>query len=86
MTLPNERRMAIIRTEDFLLSLLDPKKTPGVPKAIREEARRCLRHFPSKYYMDRASELAPTIFGEWDSEYRTSEEHSPYYYDFDRNK
>jgi len=83
MTLPNERRMSILRTEDFLKDLLDPSKTPRVPKEIRQRASSCLRHFPSEYHMNQAKELAPKIFGEWDSEYT---EHSQYYYDTERNK
>lgn len=74
MTMPNERRFAVVRTEQFLKDLMDPKKTPRVPKAIREEAYRCLRHYPGKYYMELASEQAPTIFGEWDSEFRSKNE------------
>ena len=70
MTLPDERRLAVIRTEQFLKDLMDPKVTPRVPRAIRQQAYRCLKHFPSEYYMDRAREMAPTIFGEWDSEYK----------------
>ena len=65
MTMPNERRQAVLRTEMFLLDLLDPKKTPRVPKHIRNEARSCLRHYPSKYYMEEAKRLAPGVFGEW---------------------
>jgi hypothetical protein len=85
MTLPNERRMAVLRTENFLKDLLDPVITPRVPKEIRERASACLRHFPSEYHMDKVKELAPTVFGEWDSEYKTVE-HSPHYYDTDRNR
>jgi hypothetical protein len=70
MTLPNERRMAVLRTQDFLRDLLDPKKTPRVSKEIRERAYACLKHFPSEYHMDKAKEMAPTVFGEWDSEYK----------------
>lgn len=66
MTLPYERRQAVRRTEVFLLDLLDPKKTPRVPKHIRNEAHRCLRHYPSRYYMEEAARLAPDVFGEWD--------------------
>ena len=51
MTLPCERTNAVLRTEKFLVSLLDPKKTPGVPKHIRQEAGRCLHHYPSQYNM-----------------------------------
>lgn len=85
MTLPNERRMAILRTEEFLKDLLDPSKTPRVPKEIRNRASSCLKHFPSEYHMDQAKELAPRIFGEWDSEF-TDSKHSHYYYDTERNR
>ena len=51
----------------MLLDLLNPKKTPRVPSAIRKEASRCLRHYPGQYYMEQAAEQAPNIFGEWDS-------------------
>ena len=67
MTMPNERRNAVNRTRIFLLDLMDPKKTPRVPKNIRQEAYRCLKHYPGEYYMLLASEQAPEIFGEWDS-------------------
>ena len=67
MTMPNERRNAVNRTRIFLLDLMDPKKTPRVPKNIRQEAYRCLKHYPGEYYMLLASEQAPTVFGEWDS-------------------
>jgi len=49
MTLPIERKQAVIRTRQFLLDLLDPKMTPKVPKAIREQAYRCLKHYPLDY-------------------------------------
>lgn len=52
MTLPYERYNAIKRTEEFLTSLLDPKKTPRVPKQIRQEAYYCLRHYPGGYNLD----------------------------------
>jgi len=69
MTLPVERKQAVLRTEQFLKDLLDPKKTPRVPKAIREQAYRCLRHYPHKYDMEMASEQAPTVFGDWNAEF-----------------
>jgi len=68
MTMPNERRNAVDRTRIFLLDLMDSKKTPRVPKEIRKEAYRCLRHYPGDYYMEKAAEQAPDIFGEWNSE------------------
>ena len=65
MTLPCERYNSIKRTETFLRDLMDPKKTPRVPKEIRKEAYRCLRHYPGEYYMEEAQKMAPSIFGEW---------------------
>jgi hypothetical protein len=49
------------------MDLMDPKKTPRVPSAVRKEAYRCIKHYPGEYYMLKASEQAPEIFGEWDS-------------------
>lgn len=54
MTLPHERFRAIAKTRHFLFALLDAKRTPGVPKAIRDEASRCAKHFPSAFDMDEA--------------------------------
>lgn len=51
MTLPIERTNAVLRAERFLIDLRDPKKYPRVPKAVREEAHRLLRHYPSQYHM-----------------------------------
>ena len=45
-----------MNTRKFLLDLLDPKKTPKVPKAIRDQARMCLKHFPDDWHMERAGE------------------------------
>jgi hypothetical protein len=50
MTLPAERTSAIRLAERFLLDLMDPKKTPRVPMAIRDRARGILRHYPSMYH------------------------------------
>jgi hypothetical protein len=66
MTMPDERRNAVNRTRIFLMDLMDPKKTPRVPSAIRKEAGSCLRHYPGEYYMLKASEQAPELFGDWD--------------------
>lgn len=63
MTLPIERKHAVLNTEQFLKDLMDPSKTPRVPKYIREKAYRCLKHYPSTYYMEEAAEQAPDVFG-----------------------
>jgi hypothetical protein len=52
MTVPVERTNAVIRTQKFLLDLLDPKKTPRVPRSIRQDARNLLRHYPSEFEMN----------------------------------
>ena len=62
MTLPNERYRAIKYTEQFLTDLLDPKKTPRVPKHIRQRAYSCLRHYPSRYEMDVVATRSPSVF------------------------
>ena len=64
MTLPIERKQAVNRTREFLTDLLDPKKTPRVPKAIRDHAYRCLKHYPLPFEMDEAGLQAPRIFGD----------------------
>jgi hypothetical protein len=71
MTVPVERTNAVIHTEKFLYDLLDPKKTPRVPKSIRGQASRLLRHYPSSFHMNVIAEredansnvLAPKVFG-----------------------
>ena len=70
MTLPDERHRAVTRTEQFLMELCDPQKTPKVPKEIRQRAHSLLKHYPSKFHMDLAKEQSPTVFGDWDSEYK----------------
>jgi len=61
MTLPDERYRAVIQTQKFLLEIL---KTPRVPKSIKDNARYCLRHYPSEYDMSKAAQTSPDIFAE----------------------
>ena len=46
MTLPHEELNSLNSARRFLYDLLDPKKTPRVPKYIRKEAHRITKHFP----------------------------------------
>ena len=62
MTLPDERYRAVRAAERFMQDLLDPRKTPRVPKLIRDRARSVLRHYPSSYDLDRAAAASPEIF------------------------
>ena len=52
MTMPRESIDSLNRTRTFLRTLLDPKKTPRVPRAIRDEASSCLRHYPFECHSD----------------------------------
>lgn len=52
MTMANERKNAIKNTRLFLRALLDPKLTPKVPRAVREMAYCCLKHFPGDMHID----------------------------------
>jgi len=65
LTLPVERKHSIKNTEQFLLSLCDPKQTPRVPREVRDRARSLLRHYPTDLYMEIAAEKAPDVFGDW---------------------
>lgn len=62
MTLPDERYRAVKWAEQFLQDLMDPAKTPRVPKTVRQQARSILRHYPSTWDLDRAAEHAPSVF------------------------
>lgn len=66
MTMPDERRKAVERTRDFLLKIMKHTYENGENyHDLWYEARSCLKHFPSEYYMDEARELAPEVFGDW---------------------
>ena len=65
MTLPDERYRAVKWAEGFLKRLAGGDiDIPRVPKAVRDEARSILRHYPSDYDMNRAAEAAPEVFQE----------------------
>jgi hypothetical protein len=61
MTLPDERYRAVVQTEKFLREILT---TPRVPKAIKDNARYCLRHYPSEYDMKKVSQTSADVFAE----------------------
>ena len=58
MTLPHEEALAIARVRQFMYELLDPKATPKVPKAIRQQARRIMKHYPILPSLDCAYKMA----------------------------
>jgi hypothetical protein len=61
MTLPDERYRAVVQTQKFLVEILS---TPRVPKAIKDSARYCLRHYPNEYDMKKTAQTSPDIFAE----------------------
>jgi len=63
MTLPYERRWAVNNTREFLLAL---QSDYSAPDKVREEASRCLRHYPGEYHMEEARKAAPGVFGDWE--------------------
>ena len=63
MTLPDERYRAVKWAEGFLKRLAG-EGFDRVPKAVRDEARSILRHYPSDYDMNRAAAAAPEVFQE----------------------
>lgn len=63
MTIPVERTRAVLRTRNFLLDLLDPKATPRVSREVRDQARRCLYHYPFSTDLARSADLLPQIWG-----------------------
>lgn len=64
MTLPDERYRAVLRTSEFLKDLVNPSKTPRIPKAIRQQAYWCLRHYPNEWEMQQVAEASPHVFQE----------------------
>ena len=63
MTVASERTNAVIHTENFLQSLLDRKKTPGVPTVVRERAALCLRHYPWRVHLQLTHNALPEYWG-----------------------
>jgi hypothetical protein len=64
MTLPDERFRALQAAQRFMIDLTDSKKTPRLPKYIRDHAKAVLRHYPTNWDMKRIEELAPHIIQE----------------------
>ena len=63
MTLPDERYRSVKWAESFLKRLAGGE-FPRTPKAVRDEARSILRHYPSEYDMKRTALQAPDVFQE----------------------
>lgn len=57
MSLPEEKLRAMVSSRQFLFDLLDPKKTPRVPKTIRKTAHRLTKHWPFPFEMEEMMEV-----------------------------
>lgn len=63
MTTPYERTRSMIETKAYLQELIDPTATPRVPKALREIARKLLRHYPGYAEIELAHKCLPHLYG-----------------------
>ena len=50
--LPEEEYHALKESYKLLCDLIDPKKYPKIPKQIRINASKCLKHYPASRYWD----------------------------------
>lgn len=56
MTLPYERTNAVVRASEFLRKLSHPYEGfKRIPKEVREQARRILRHYPREFEMEQVN-------------------------------
>ena len=60
MTLPDERYRAVKNAQQFLARLAGGEY-PRVPKAVREEARGILRHYPLDWDLQQLERAAPHV-------------------------
>jgi hypothetical protein len=60
MTLPDERYRSVKTAAEFLQRLAGGHYA-RVPKAVREEARSILRHYPSSWDLDQIERAAPHV-------------------------
>lgn len=65
MTTPVERTRAVQEARDFLFRLINREQTPRVPKHLREEAQRILRHFPTDWDLQIAAKNEYTLKNEY---------------------
>lgn len=60
MTLPDERYRSLQRAAEFLQRLASGE-IPRVPRAVREQARSILRHYPTTWDLDQIESAAPHV-------------------------
>lgn len=52
-----------MQTKQFLEAILDPQKTPMVPRGMRGQAKALLRHYPSLFEIEQIHKTLPDKFG-----------------------
>ena len=63
MTLPDERYRAVAVARELLCEIANPSgRWKRVPRELRLHCIHALRHYPTSWDMDRASESSPDIF------------------------
>jgi hypothetical protein len=63
MTLPDERYRAVLCTKNFLRELaFDRKRYPRLSLEVRQRAASLLKHYPTDYDMQVATERVPEVF------------------------
>ncbi len=55
---PDPEYHSLKETYKFLCDITDPKKTPHIPKSLRDKANKCLRNYPVKRTLE---ELQVTV-------------------------
>lgn len=60
MTTPHQRTRSVLQTRPFLARLA---QDGDVPRAVQDEARRLLRHYPETWHLSRAHERVPDDWG-----------------------
>ena len=61
MTLPDERYRSLRQAKKLMEDLVDPGKSPRVPRIIRERALGALRHFPSDWELESMATKCPEL-------------------------
>ncbi len=61
MTIPSERYRALLWGKELIESLCSSSQTPRVPKHIREQAHRVLRHYPSEWEFQKMADACPDL-------------------------
>lgn len=59
MSLPHERILALLAVRIFLCDLVDPKQTKRLPRAIRQQAYKLVKSFPTYFEIEELLDSKP---------------------------